>query len=400
MKVLVLNCGSSSVKYQLLEMDTEDVIAKGLIERVGKNDAIINHSPKGHPKVNYVAPVLSHKVAVEQMIKELTHKDYGVIKDKDEIVAVGHRLVHGAEKFAHSVLINQEVISKMEECIELAPLHNPPNIMGVKIMQELLPGKPQVGVFDTAFHQTMPDYAYLYGLPYEFYKKYGVRRYGFHGTSHFYVANVAAQKEGKNINDLKIITIHLGNGASITAVDHGKSVDTSMGLTPLEGLVMGTRCGDIDPAIPFYLGRKLKLGLSELDDLLNKKSGMLGISMLSNDMREIESRMTDEKDPHCTLAMKIYCYRIRKYLGAYAAAMGGLDVVVFTAGVGENSPVTRAMVCENLEFLGLKIDKTVNNARGFVKFSTPDSRVSVYAIPTNEELVIGRDTKRIVENKM
>ncbi|MDD5091626.1 MAG: acetate kinase [Candidatus Wallbacteria bacterium] len=396
MKVLVLNCGSSSVKYQLLEMETEEVIAKGLIERVGKNDAIVNHSPKGYDKIKYVTALLDHRAAIEKMLCELTDSNHGVIHDKKEIDAVGHRLVHGAEKFAHSVLVTAEVIAKMEECIELAPLHNPPNITGVRIMDEQLPNTPQVGVFDTAFHQTMPDYAYLYGLPYELYRQHGVRRYGFHGTSHFYVAHEAAKKLGKPIESLKIITVHLGNGASITAIDGGKSVDTSMGLTPLEGLVMGTRCGDLDPAIPFFLGRKMNLGIKELDDLLNKKSGMLGLSMLSNDMREIEDKMLKEKDPQCTLAMKIYCYRIKKYIGSYAAAMGGLDAVVFTAGVGENSPVIREMVCDNMEFLGISIDAKVNDCRGYARISTPESRVAVFSIPTNEELVIARDTKKIV----
>jgi acetate kinase len=397
MKVLVLNCGSSSVKFQLLEMDTEQVIAKGLIERVGMEDAIINYKP-GNEKIKYVMPIKDHKEAVERMIYELTHEEHGVLKNKDEIDAVGHRLVHGAEKFAHSVLITKEVIEKMEECIELAPLHNPPNIMGVKIMEEELPGKPQVGVFDTAFHQTMPDYAYLYGIPYELYKKYGIRRYGFHGTSHYFVANRVAEEEKKDIKDMKIITVHLGNGASIAAVDGGKSVDTSMGMTPLEGLIMGTRCGDLDPALPVFIGKKENLSLDEIDKLLNKKSGALGLSMLSNDMREIEDKMLLENDPQCTLVMKIYCYRIKKYIGAYAAAMGGLDAIVFTAGVGENSPITREMVCDGLEFLGIDIDKKANDVKGYAKISTDNSKVAVYSIPTNEELVIARDTKKIAFN--
>lgn len=398
MKVLVLNCGSSSVKYQLLNMDNEDVIAKGLIERVGMKDGIVNHRPKKHEKIKYVTHIKDHKSAIEIMLKELSHPEYGVIKDKNEIDAVGHRLVHGGEKFSGSVLITDEVIKKMEECIELAPLHNPPNILGVKIMEEELPGKPQVGVFDTAFHQTIPDYAYLYGIPYEFYKKYGIRRYGFHGTSHYYVSRLAAEKEGKNIEELKIITCHLGNGASIAAVNNGKSVDTSMGMTPLEGLIMGTRCGDIDPAIPLYIGKKENWSLEEVDTFLNKKCGMLGISMLTNDMREIEDKMLLENHPQCTLAMKIYAYRVIKYIGAYAAAMNGVDIIVFTAGVGENSPILREMICENLTFLGVKIDKKANDVKGYAKISTHDSKIAVYSLPTNEELVIARDTKKIVKN--
>jgi len=379
-------------------MENEHVIAKGLIERVGMDDAIVNYKP-GNEKIKYIMPIKDHKEAIEQMFVELCHEEHGVINSKDEIDAVGHRLVHGAEKFAHSVLITDEVIEKMEECIELAPLHNPPNIMGVKIMEMELPGKPQVGVFDTAFHQTMPDYAYLYGIPYEFYKKYGIRRYGFHGTSHFFVSKRVAEEENKDIKDMKIITVHLGNGASIAAVDGGKSIDTSMGMTPLEGLIMGTRCGDIDPALPVFIGKKEGLNLDQIDNLLNKKSGALGLSMLSNDMREIEDKMLLEKDPQCTLTMKIYCYRIKKYIGAYSAAMGGLDAIVFTAGVGENSPITREMVCEGLEFLGIKIDKKANDIKGFAKISTDDSKVAVYSIPTNEELVIAQDTKRIAFNQ-
>jgi len=375
-------------------MEDERLIAKGLIERVGMEDAIINFKP-GSEKIKYVMPIKDHKEAIERMLYELSHDEHGVIKDKNEIDAVGHRLVHGADKFAHSVLITDEVIEKMEECIELAPLHNPPNITGVKIMSEELPGKPQVGVFDTAFHQTMPKHAYLYGIPYEFYNKYGIRRYGFHGTSHYFVSNRVAEEEKKDIKDMKIITVHLGNGASIAAVNGGKSIDTSMGMTPLEGLIMGTRCGDLDPALPVFIGKKEGLSLDEIDNLLNKKSGALGLSMLSNDMREIEDKMLLEKDPQCTLVMEIYCYRIKKYIGAYAAAMGGLDAIVFTAGVGENSPITREMVCDGLEFLGVKIDDTANDVRGFAKISSDSSKVAVYSIPTNEELVIARDTKKI-----
>ncbi len=397
MKVLVLNSGSSSVKYQFIDMEGEEVLCKGLAERIGLEESRIIHKVKGQRHVIEV-DLPNHDVAIKEVLKVLTNKEIGVIKDLKEIGAVGHRVVHGGEKFASSVLIDEEVISVLEENVDLAPLHNPPNIMGIKAIMKLLPGVPNVAVFDTAFHQSMPKKAFLYAIPIELYERHRIRRYGFHGTSHRYVSRRAAEILGKPYESLKIITAHLGNGASIAAVKHGRSVDTSMGFTPLEGLVMGTRSGDIDPAIVIHLQQKLGMSVDEVYTMLNKRSGVLGLFKKSSDMRDLEDAVF-EGDEYARLILDIYEYRIAKYIGAYAAAMNGVDIIVFTAGVGENSPIIRKEVCENyLSFLGIKIDDEANEAKGEERIiSTLDSKVTVMTIPTNEELVIARDTKEIVE---
>ncbi|SHJ04771.1 acetate/propionate family kinase [Lutispora thermophila] len=397
MKIFVINCGSSSLKYQLINMENEEVEAKGLVERIGIEGSVLKHQPKNGDKVVIEADMPTHKEALKNVIDALMHEKYGVIKDMKEINAVGHRVVHAGEKFACSVVITEEVINALKECIDLAPLHNPPNIIGIEACQQLMPGVPMVGVFDTAFHQTMPKEAYIYALPYELYEKYGVRRYGFHGTSHKYVSQRAAAMLGKNIEDLKIVTCHLGNGASVAAVKHGKSIDTSMGFTPLEGLAMGTRCGDLDPAIVKFVAEKEGLDLNGVDKLLNKQSGVLGVSGVSSDFRDIEEA-AEKGNERAELALKIFAYRVRKYIGAYAAAMGGIDAIVFTAGLGENSDVMRASICEGLEFLGVEVDPAKNNVRGKeVDISKDGSKVRVLLIPTNEELMIARDTKELVE---
>lgn len=398
MKILVLNSGSSSVKYQLINMETEEVLAKGIVERIGIPGSRLKHK-KGDKEVIVEKPISNHNEAISLIINYLLHEEHGVIKDVKEISAVGHRVVHGGEKFTSSVLITDEVVKMIEECIPLAPLHNPANLAGIKAAGSILPGVPQVAVFDTAFHQTMPRYSYLYALPYELYEKYRIRRYGFHGTSHRYVSSRAAEILGRKLEELKIVTAHLGNGASMAAVCHGKSVDTSMGYTPLEGLYMGTRCGNLDPAIPLALQRILKITHEEVDTLLNRKSGMLGVTGISSDMRDIEEA-AEKGDERAKLALQMYAYIIKKYVGAYAAAMGGIDALVFTAGVGENSWIIREMVCEGLEFLGIKLDKKKNDGLRSREeiISTPDSKVAVLVIPTNEELVIARDTKEIVES--
>jgi len=396
MKIFVVNCGSSSLKYQLINMENEEVEAKGLVERIGLNGSVLKHQPKNGEKVVIEEDMPSHKEALKNVIDALMHEKYGVIKDMNEINAVGHRVVHAGEKFACSVVINDEVMNALKECIDLAPLHNPPNILGIEACQQLMPGVPMVGVFDTAFHQTMPKEAYIYALPYELYEKYRVRRYGFHGTSHKYVSQRAAAMLGKNIEDLKIVTCHLGNGASVAAVKNGKSVDTSMGFTPLEGLAMGTRCGDLDPAIVKFIAEKEGLDLNGVDKLLNKQSGVLGVSGVSSDFRDIEEA-AEKGNERAELALKIFAYRVRKYIGAYAAAMGGIDAIVFTAGLGENSPEMRADVCKGLEFLGVEIDPEKNNVRGKeVDVSKDGSKVKVLLIPTNEELMIARDTMELI----
>ena len=397
MKIFVVNCGSSSLKYQLINMENEEVEAKGLVERIGISGSVLKHQPKNGEKVVIEEDMPTHKEALKHVIDALMHEEYGVIKDMKEINAVGHRVVHAGEKFACSVVITEEVINALKECIDLAPLHNPPNIIGIEACQQLMPGVPMVGVFDTAFHQTMPKEAYIYALPYELYEKYGVRRYGFHGTSHKYVSQRAAALLGKNIEDLKIVTCHLGNGASVAAVKHGKSVDTSMGFTPLEGLAMGTRCGDIDPAIVKFIAEKEGLDLNGVDKLLNKQSGVLGVSGVSSDFRDIEEA-AEKGNERASLALKLFAYRVRKYIGAYAAAMGGIDAIVFTAGLGENSAQMRADVCEGLEFLGVEIDPEKNNVRGKeVDVSKEGSKVKVLLIPTNEELMIARDTMELIK---
>ncbi|ANQ54186.1 MULTISPECIES: acetate kinase [unclassified Thermosipho (in: thermotogales)] len=398
MVVLVVNSGSSSIKYQLLDMDDENVLCKGIAERIGIPGSRIVHKKNGE-KFIVEKPMVNHDEALKAVLEILKDEKIGAIKDFNEIDAVGHRVVHGGEKFSGSVLITDEVINAIEEFSYLAPLHNPPNLMGIKAIMKLLPGVPNVGVFDTAFHAKMPKKAYLYAIPYEYYEKYKVRRYGFHGTSHRYVSKRTAELLELDYNNSKIITVHLGNGASIAAVKNGKSIDTSMGFTPLEGLVMGTRSGDLDPSIVTFLMEKEGLSAEEVYTILNKKSGVLGLSKnFSSDMRDIEDKAL-ENDPLCRLVLDIYEYRIAKYIGAYAAAMNGVDAISFTAGVGENSPITREEICENyLSFLGIKIDKEKNNVKGKeMIISTPDSKTKVLVVPTNEELMIARDTKEIIE---
>ncbi|MCR4402028.1 MAG: acetate kinase [Firmicutes bacterium] len=396
MKVFVLNCGSSSVKYQLFNMDDESVMAKGLVERIGSDDAILTHRPAGRQPVKQVAPILDHTTAIGKVLAVLTHHEHGVIRDISEIAAVGHRVVHGGESFTGSVLITEEVKKALRDCIDLAPLHNPPNLTGIAAAEALMPGVPQVAVFDTAFHSTMPRHAFLYAIPYVLYQRHKVRRYGFHGTSHRYVAWRAAAILGRPLETLKIISCHLGNGASIAAIKDGKSVDTSMGFTPLEGLMMGTRSGDVDPGVIFFVMDREQLTPAEANSMLNKHSGLVGLSGLSSDMREIEAGMA-QGDPRAKDAFDVYEYRIRKYIGAYAAAMDGVDVIVFTAGVGENSPLMRQRVCDGLGFLGVKIDALKNDIKGKeADISAEGSAVKVLVIPTNEELVIARDTLEIV----
>ena len=397
MKILVLNCGSSSIKYALYNMDTKEVMTSGGAERVGLDGAFVKVKMANGEKKQIMHDIPEHTEGVKFIFSLLTDPEIGVIKDLKEIDAVGHRMVHGGEKFNKSVLLNEEVLKVFEECSDLAPLHNPANLKGVNAVSELMPGLPQVGVFDTAFHQTMPDYAYMYAVPYELYEKYAIRRYGFHGTSHRYVAQRVCDFLGVNPEDKKIITCHIGNGASIAAVDGGKCVDTSMGLTPLEGVMMGTRSGDIGGGAVAFLQKKLNLDADGISDLLNKKSGVLGITELSSDMREVEAAC-EKGEPKAVLAMQMYNYRIKKYIGAYAAAMGGVDIIVFTAGVGENQWSTRQESCEGLEFLGVKIDKELNKGlRGVEKvISTPDSKVTVCIIPTDEELMIATDTMNLL----
>jgi acetate kinase len=396
MKILVINCGSSSLKYQLVDMKNELVMAKGLVERIGIEGSVLTHRPEGMDKIIIEHPMKDHKDAIKLVLDALVNQKHGVIKDMSEIAAVGHRVVHGGEKYSASVLIDDDVMKALDECTHLAPLHNPPNIIGINACRTLMPKTPMVAVFDTAFHQTMPKHAYMYALPYELYENYGIRRYGFHGTSHRYVSHVASDMLGKSLKDCKIITCHLGNGASVAAIKNGIAVDTSMGFTPLEGLVMGTRCGDLDPAIITFLQNDKGMSSSEVDNLMNKKSGVFGLSGVSSDFRDIENA-AEEGNVRAQLALDVFAYRVRKYIGAYAAALGGVDAVVFTAGLGENSPETRRDVCKGLEFLGIKIDQDKNKVRGKqTEVSTLDSKVKVLLIPTNEELMIARDTKEIV----
>lgn len=396
MKVLVINCGSSSLKYQLIDSDSEEVLAKGLCERIGI-DGRLTHKPAGKDKVEIEADMPNHTAAVSLVLKYLTDAAHGVIASLDEIGAVGHRVVHGGEKFASSTLLTDEVLAEIEKCNELAPLHNPANLIGINACRELMPGVPMVGVFDTAFHQTMLKKAFLYGLPYEYYEKYGVRRYGFHGTSHSYVSGRAAEILGKDKKDLKVIVCHLGNGASICAVDGGKSVDTSMGFTPLEGLIMGTRSGDIDPAIIEYLAGKENLSVSEALTVLNKKSGIFGLSGgLSSDFRDLDAAK-EKGDEKAAMAISAFCYRVAKYIGAYAAAMNGVDVIAFTAGAGENDTAVRAEIVSYLGYLGIRLDEAKNNCRGKEQIiSTDDSARIAMVIPTNEELAIARETVALV----
>jgi len=396
MKILVLNSGSSSIKYQLFNMENENVLAKGIVERIGIDDSFLEHEVNGD-EIVIKEDIPNHSKGISLVIDALLDDNHGVLASMDEINAVGHRVVHGGEKFADSVKITDEVVEQMEDVSDLAPLHNPPNIAGIKVCQELMPEKPQVGVFDTAFHQSMPAEAYTYALPYEYYEKYGVRRYGFHGTSHRFVAKRAAKLIDKDFNDSKIITCHLGNGASVAAVKNGKSIDTSMGLTPLEGLVMGTRCGDIDPAIVPFLQEKEDLSSKEIDNIMNKESGLLGISGISNDSRDIQEAAADGNE-RAQLAGDVFNYRVKKYIGAYTAAMGGVDAIVFTAGIGENAIEIREGILDGLEYLGFELDKEANDSRGKeIEISKAGSDTRVFVIPTNEELVIARDTAEILE---
>lgn len=397
MNILVINCGSSSLKFQLINSDTEAVLAKGLCERIGIDGRLV-YQPAGGEKETTDASMPTHKQAIQMVLDALMNEKTGVIKNLDEVGAVGHRVVHGGEKFASSVILTEEVLKAIEECNDLAPLHNPANLIGINACKELMPFTPMVGVFDTAFHQTMPEEAYLYGLPYEYYEKYKVRRYGFHGTSHSYVSKRAAEILNKDYNSMKTIVCHLGNGASLSAVKNGKCVDTSMGLTPLEGLVMGTRSGDIDPAIMEYLSKKENLDIAGVMNVLNKKSGVFGLSKgLSSDFRDLE-QAEKEGNTYAGNAINVFAYRVIKYIGAYAAAMNGVDTIVFTAGVGENDGQVRALVCKNLEYLGITIDAEANGKRGEeIIISTPDSKVTVMVIPTNEELAIARETVALVK---
>ena len=396
MNVLVINCGSSSLKFQLINSDSEQVLAKGLCERIGI-DGSLTYQPAGGEKVKSDKAMPTHTEAIQFVIDALTDDKTGVVKDLKEIGAVGHRVVHGGEKFAKSVVITDEVMKAIEECNDLAPLHNPANLIGINACQELMPGTPMVAVFDTAFHQTMPAKAYMYGLPYEYYDKYKVRRYGFHGTSHSFVSKRAAELVGKPYDAVKTIVCHLGNGASICAVENGESVDTSMGLTPLEGLVMGTRSGDIDPAILEFIAKKEDLDIAGLMTMLNKKSGVFGLSNnLSSDFRDLTSAAESGNEIAAT-TVDVFCYRVAKYVGSYVAAMNGVDVIAFTAGSGENASLVREKVMEYLGYLGVAIDKEANDSHGEeVKISTPDSKVDVFVIPTNEELAIARETVALV----
>lgn len=398
MKVLVINSGSSSLKYQLYDMTDESVLAKGLVERIGMDSSILTHKPTGKDEVVEVSEILEHNTAIRKVIDKLTDSVHGVLSSVDEINAIGHRVVHGGEFFNESALVDKDAKKNIRALIDLAPLHNPAAVMGIEASEINMPGVPQVVVFDTAFHQTMPEKAYLYAIPRVLYNKYKVRRYGFHGTSHYYVSLAAAEFLNKPIEDLKIITAHIGNGGSLTAIQGGVSVDTSMGMTPLEGLMMGTRSGDLDPAIVPYVMNKEELSVSEVNSMLNKHSGLLAISGVSSDMRDITDGW-EKGEANATLAFEMYEYRLRKYIGSYAAAMNGVDVLIFTAGVGENSAIVRKAVCDNLSYLGIEIDEELNKIRSGDprRISTPNSKVEVLVVPTNEELVIARDTFRIVE---
>lgn len=394
MKILVVNCGSSSLKYQVLDMTDESLICKGLVERIGIEGSILTHSKIGADKFVLEVPMKDHKDAISHVIEAIQDKEHGVITDMSEIGAVGHRVAHGGEKFAESVLITDEVLAAIEDCVELAPLHNPANILGIKACMDLMPGTPEVAAFDTAFHQSMPAESYIYSIPYKYYEQYGLRRYGFHGTSHKYVAEVAADMLDKSIEDLKIITCHLGNGASIAAVKGGRSIDTSMGFTPLAGLAMGTRSGDIDPAIISYICKKEGITVDEMNSVLNKESGVYGMSGISSDMRDIKSAAA-EGNERAQLTLDVYAHKIKAFVGAYIAEMNGVDAIVFTAGIGENDPLTRANVCRDMDALGIILDPEKNETREQSVISADDSKVKVLLIPTNEELMIARDTLAI-----
>lgn len=398
MKVMVLNCGSSSAKFQIIETENEKLIVKGLVEKVGSPSGIITYSPEGGTTIKQGAEIADHKEAIDLIIKFIINDDYGVLKSIDEIDAVGHRVVHGGERFTDAVIIDELVLGEIEKCIMLAPLHNPANLQGISACEALMPQIPQTAIFDTAFHQKMPKYAYIYGLPLSFYKRYGIRRYGFHGTSHEFVGKYAAQLLNKPFEKCKIITCHLGNGSSISAISNGFSIDTSMGFTPLEGLLMGTRCGDIDPAIIPFLQNAEKLDHNAVDQIMNKQSGLKGISGISNDMREIEEAASGGNE-NAQLAIDIFAYRIKKYIGAYFAALNGADAIVFTAGIGENSPVIREKCCENLENMGISLDLKKNDARIKEPTCISTGKTPVYVIPTNEELAIARKTNELITGK-
>ena len=399
MKVLVINCGSSSLKYQLIDMTNEQALAQGLVERIGIEGSILTQKVEGKEKYVVETPLKDHQDAIELVLKSLVDETHGVIKSMDEISAVGHRVVHGGEKYATSVVINDEVLENLQDFVKLAPLHNPANITGIKACQELMKNTPMVAVFDTAFHQTMQEKAFMYPLPYKFYKEDNIRRYGFHGTSHKYVAGKVAEVMDKDIKDLKIITCHIGNGVSITAVDGGKSVDTTMGFTPLDGIIMGSRCGSIDPSIVTYLIQQKGYSSEQIDQLLNKESGILGISGIGTDFRDIRSGV-ERKDPRAILTMDIFGYQIKKQIGAYAAAMAGVDGIVFTAGVGEHAPEIRSRALNNMEFLGIEIDAVKNDNQNIgdgMEISKENSKVRVFVIPTNEELMIAKETLELVK---
>jgi len=400
MIILVLNCGSSSVKYKLFDMSKQEVMAQGGVEKLGLPGSFLKFTLPSGEKVVLEKELPEHNVAIQFILSTLTDNKYGCLKSLNEIDAVGHRVVHGGEKFSSSVRITNEVIGKVVECIDLAPLHNPPNLKGIRAMDAIIPGIPQVAVFDTAFHQTMPDYAYMYGLPYSLYKKYGIRRYGFHGTSHRFVSQRACDVLGVPYEKQRIITAHIGNGGSITAIKDGKSIDTTMGLTPVEGLLMGTRCGDVDAGALSFIMDKEGMNAAGLSDLINKQSGVMGLSSISSDMREIEAAIEDG-DKKAILTMNVYNYRIKKYIGAYAAALGGLDLLIFTGGVGENQWSTRTAVCREMEFMGIKLDEAKNDhMRGKeMVISTPDSKVTVMVVPTDEELTIAKDTLEILSKE-
>lgn len=400
MKVLVLNCGSSSIKYKLFDMQTNEVLAQGGIEKIGLDDSFLKLTLPDDQKVVIKKDIPGHQVGVELILSVLTSKEYGCIESLSAIEAVGHRVVHGGEKFNESVLITDEVIHKVEECIDLAPLHNPSNLIGIRAVEKLMPNIPQVAVFDTAFHQSMPPKAYIYGLPYNYYLDYGIRRYGFHGTSHRYVSKRACEILGVPYEHQRIVTAHIGNGASISAIKNGRSIDTSMGMTPVDGLLMGTRAGEIDPGVLTFISEKENLRGSELSDLLNKKSGVLGVSGVSSDMRELEEAVQAGNE-RAILAKEMYNYRIKKYVGSYAAVLGGLDILVFTGGVGENQWTTRSEVCKNMEFMGIKLDESKNiGMKGKeMVISDLDSPVTVIVVPTEEELMIARDTMDILSKR-
>ncbi len=396
MKILVVNCGSSSLKYQLYDMTNELVMAKGLVERIGIDGSVLTHRVEGRDKYIVQTPMPDHKVAIKLVLDTITDSEQGVLKSVDEIAAVGHRIVHGGEKYSSSVLLDDTLIKELEEVSKLAPLHNPPSLIGINACMELMPETPMTAVFDTSFHQTMDKVAFMYAIPYELYESDAIRRYGFHGTSHKYVSLRAAEMLGKNIDDLKIVTCHLGNGSSVTAVKYGKSVDTSMGFTPLAGLVMGTRTGDMDPAIVTYLMNEKGWDPKTVDTMMNKKSGVLGISGVSSDFRDLE-KAAAEGNERAQLALDMFYFRVRKFIGAYAAAMGGIDAIVFTAGLGENSPEARESILRGLDFLGVEVDREKNAVRGKEAiFSKDGCKVSALVIPTNEELMIARDTKELV----